>query len=206
MEVNKRLNRGGSSTWRGIKKGNAVFREGIRWVVNNGQSVSFWYDKWVGDKPIRDMIQGPLLSHEDSFRVCDVVEGVGAWDLSRVSMTIPSPICDSIRAVPVCSTGQQEDCIAWDSCNGDFCLKRAYLLACNSPASSSIVSSSNWIWKVFTSPRICFFLWQCYHNSVHIRDTLVSRGINVPNTCPCCLGPTESLLHVLRDCPDSSSL
>jgi ribonuclease HI len=205
MEVNKRLNRSGSSTWRGIKKGNAVFREGIRWVVNNGQCVSFWFDKWVGEKPIREVIQGPLLNHEDSLKVCDVVEGVGSWDLSRVSMTIPNLTCDSIRAVPVCTTRQQEDCIAWDSSNGDFCLKMAYLLACKSPMASNTIAPSNWIWKVNTSPRIRFFLWQCYHNSVPVRATLVSRGINVPNICPRCLGSDESLLHVLRDCPDSSA-
>ena len=205
MEVNQRLNKSGSNTWRGIKKGNAVFRKGIRWVVNNGQGVSFWHDKWVGDKPIRDVIQGPLLSHEESLRVCDVVEGVGFWDLSRVSMTIPTLICDSIRAVPICTTRQQEDCIAWDSCNGDFCLKIAYLLACKSPTRTSTVASPNWIWKIPTSPRICFFLWQCYHNSVPVRDTLASRGINVPTTCPRCLGTNESLFHVLRECPDSLS-
>jgi ribonuclease HI len=205
MEIDKRLNRCGSSTWRGIKKGHEVFRKGLRWVVNNGQGVSFWHDKWVGDKPIRDVIQGPLLSHEDSFRVCDVVEGVGSWDLSRVSMIIPKTICDSIRAIPVCPLRQQEDCIAWDSRNGDFCLKLAYLLACKPPAGYINDSPSNWIWKVPTSPRICFFLWQCYHNSVPVRETLVARGINIPNTCPRCLGPNESLLHVLRDCPDSSS-
>jgi ribonuclease HI len=205
MEIDKRLNRGGSSTWRGIKKGHEVFRKGLRWVVRNGQGVSFWHDKWVGETPIRDVIHGPLLRHEDSFRVCDVVEGVGNWDLSRVSMIIPKPICDSIRAIPVCPLRQQEDCIAWDSRNGDFCLKLAYLLACKPPVGYLHDSPSKWIWKVPTSPRIRFFLWQCNHNSVPVRDTLVARGINIPTTCPRCLGPNESLLHVLRDCPDSSS-
>ncbi len=151
------------------------------------------------------MIQGPFLSHEESLRVCDVVEGVGSWDLSRISMTILTLTCESIRAVPVCTTRQQKDCIAWDSCNGDFCLKIAYLLACKSPTSTTTIAPSTWIWKVHTTPRIRFFFWQCYHNSVPGRDTLASRGINVPNICPRCLGPDESLLHVLRECPDSSS-
>uniref|UniRef100_A0A2N9FE83 CCHC-type domain-containing protein n=1 Tax=Fagus sylvatica TaxID=28930 RepID=A0A2N9FE83_FAGSY len=196
MEIDKRLNRCGSSTWRGIKKGHEVFRKGLRWVVRNGQGVSFWHDKWVGENPLRDVIQGPLPSNEDSIRVCDVVEGVGNWDLSRLSMIIPKPICDSIRAIPVCPLRQQEDCIAWDSRNGEFCLKLAYLLACKPPAGCIHDSPSNWIWKVPTSPRIRFFLWQCYHNSVPVRDTLVARGINIPNTCPRCLGPNESLIHV----------
>uniref|UniRef100_A0A2N9I4P7 RNase H type-1 domain-containing protein n=1 Tax=Fagus sylvatica TaxID=28930 RepID=A0A2N9I4P7_FAGSY len=58
---------------------------------------------------------------------------------------------------------------------------------------------------VRTSPRILFFLWQCYHLSVPVRETLAARGINTLTFCPRCLGPNESLLHVLRDCPDSIS-
>jgi hypothetical protein len=41
------IHRGGSSNWRGLKLGHEVFRNGLRWVVNNGQHVSFWNDKWV---------------------------------------------------------------------------------------------------------------------------------------------------------------
>jgi hypothetical protein len=48
-----------------------------------------------------------------------------------------------------------------------------------------------------------FFLWQCYHISVPVREILASRGINIPTFCPRCLAPNESLIHMLRDCPDS---
>jgi hypothetical protein len=66
-----------------------------------------------------------------------------------------------------------------------------------------INGNSNWLWKVKTSPRIVFFLWQCYHNSVPVRDTLASRGLNIDSSCPRCLGANETLIHCLRDCPDS---
>uniref|UniRef100_A0A2N9GNJ6 Reverse transcriptase domain-containing protein n=1 Tax=Fagus sylvatica TaxID=28930 RepID=A0A2N9GNJ6_FAGSY len=46
------INRGGSSNWRGLKLGHEVFRNGLRWVVNNGQHVSFWHDTWVGNQPL----------------------------------------------------------------------------------------------------------------------------------------------------------
>jgi ribonuclease HI len=62
---------------------------------------------------------------------------------------------------------------------------------------------SSWLWKVKTSPRIMFFLWQCYHNSIPVRATLVSRGLNIDSSCPRCLGANETLIHCLRDCPDS---
>ena len=59
--------------------------------------------------------------------------------------------------------------------------------------------------KINTSLRICFFLWQCYHNSIPVRGTLASCGLNISPSCPPCLGPNETLSHVLRDCPDSIS-
>jgi ribonuclease HI len=73
------------------------------------------------------------------------------------------------------------------------------------PLQSELVThkSSDWIWKVRTNPRIQFFIWQCYHLSVPVRDTLASRGINIPTYCPRCSGSTETLIHLLRDCPDS---
>jgi hypothetical protein len=36
-----------------------------------------------------------------------------------------------------------------------------------------------------------------------VRDTLASRGINIPTFCPRCSGSNETLIHLLRDCPDS---
>uniref|UniRef100_A0A2N9GVI8 Reverse transcriptase domain-containing protein n=1 Tax=Fagus sylvatica TaxID=28930 RepID=A0A2N9GVI8_FAGSY len=91
----------------------------------------------------------------------------------------------------------------WDSSEGEFSLGKAYSLAWNNFSECTSLKQSSWIWKVRTRPRILFFLWQCYHLSVPIRETLATRGINIPTFCPRCLGPNESLLHVLRDCPDS---
>jgi ribonuclease HI len=36
-----------------------------------------------------------------------------------------------------------------------------------------------------------------------MRDTLASRGINIPTFCPRCSGLNETLIHLLCDCPDS---
>jgi hypothetical protein len=70
----------GSSNWKGLKVGHEVFRKGLRWVVNNGRFVSFWHDLWVGDRPLRCLVHGPLSPLEDSLWVCDVIESVSMWD------------------------------------------------------------------------------------------------------------------------------
>uniref|UniRef100_A0A2N9HFI3 Reverse transcriptase domain-containing protein n=1 Tax=Fagus sylvatica TaxID=28930 RepID=A0A2N9HFI3_FAGSY len=94
--------RSGSSNWKCLKKGHEVFRKGLRWVVNNGQEISFWHDLWVGDRPLRSLVHGPLSSWEDSLRVCDVVEGVNLWNFSSLSLVIPTCIRESIKAISVC--------------------------------------------------------------------------------------------------------
>lgn len=49
------------------------------------------------------------------------------------------------------------------------------------------IDSCEWIWKISTRPRIMFFIWLCWHNSV-----LTYQGI-------------ESLIHILRECSYAKS-
>ena len=192
------IHRGGSSNWRGLKLRPEVFRNGLRWVVNNGQHVSFWNNKWVGNQPLRDVIQGPLALEESSFRICDLIEGASFWDFSKLSVVLPSSICAQIKSIYLCTLSNLEDCIVCDTVDGSFSLRKpSHSMAC--------LSSPNWLWHTLTSPRIQFFLWQCYHDSVHVRATLAHRGINITPSCPRCSSPIESLSHVLKDCPNSIS-
>jgi ribonuclease HI len=203
MDERLRSRRSGSSNWKGLKKGHEVFRKGLRWVVNNGQEISFWHDLWVGDSPLCSLVHGPLSVWEDSLRVCDVVEGVSMWNLSTLTLAIPTSTRESIKAISVCPNRPLADKRVWDSDGGDFKLGKAYSIACNKFSECSSLKPSSWIWKVRASPRIMFFLWQCYHLSVPVREILASRGLNIPTFCPRCLAPNESLIHMLRDCPDS---
>jgi hypothetical protein len=102
--MDKRLGtrRSGSSNWKGLKKGHEIFRKGLRWVVNNGQEISFWHDLWVGDRSLRSLVHGPLSHWEDSLRICDVVKGVSMWNLSTLSLDLPTCIRESIKAISVC--------------------------------------------------------------------------------------------------------
>jgi ribonuclease HI len=125
------------------------------------------------------------------------------WNLSTLSLDIPNHIRESIKAISVCPNRPLADKRIWDSVGGEFNLGKAYSIACNKFSKCSSLNPSSWIWKVRTSPRIMFFLWQCYHLSVPVWAILASRGINISTFCPRCLDPNESLIHMLRDCPDS---
>ena len=58
----------------------------------------------------------------------------------------------------------------------------------------------SWIWKVKILPRIQSFVWLCLHNSIGVKDCLLTRGIVLENSCPLCHSTNESILHALRDC------
>uniref|UniRef100_A0A2N9J7P9 CCHC-type domain-containing protein n=1 Tax=Fagus sylvatica TaxID=28930 RepID=A0A2N9J7P9_FAGSY len=118
---------------------------GLRWVVNNGQEISFWHDLWVGDSPLRSLVHGPLSVWEDSLRVCDVVEGVSMWNLSTLSFDIPTCTQESIKAISVCPNRPLADKRVWDSVGGDFKLGKAYSIACNKFSECSSLKPSSWI-------------------------------------------------------------
>uniref|UniRef100_A0A7N2KPI6 Reverse transcriptase zinc-binding domain-containing protein n=1 Tax=Quercus lobata TaxID=97700 RepID=A0A7N2KPI6_QUELO len=63
------------------------------------------------------------------------------------------------------------------------------------------VFKGKWIWKIDTLPRICHFLWQCHHNSVPVREVIVSRGLDCEVLYPFGKNEDESIIHMLRDCP-----
>lgn len=60
--------------------------------------------------------------------------------------------------------------------------------------------NGEWIWKVQTIPKILYFIWQCYCNSIPVRSVLSGHGMVVPVSCLLCDEGPESVLHVLRDC------
>jgi hypothetical protein len=102
-------------------------------------------------------VQGPLSLVEDSFRVCDVVEGVSMWDFSRISLTLPSNTYEAIKAMSICPSKPLADRRVWDSIGGQFSLKKAYSIACNTSSECFKTKPSDWIWNVGTNPRIKFF-------------------------------------------------
>ena len=82
--------------------------------------------------------------------------------------------------------------------------KEAYNLACETYDSLQGESfKGNWVWRTSTIPKIRCFLWQCLHKSIPAREVLIVRGLNTPFSCPICCNEVESIIHILRDCPQA---
>lgn len=53
----------GSNIWGNIVKNITLFKDGLRWLVGNGNQINFWEDLWLTDKPLTRTKYGSLQNH-----------------------------------------------------------------------------------------------------------------------------------------------
>ena len=68
-----------SGVWKSLKKGENIFKKGIRWVPGSDSQLDFWNDSWSSIGPLRSTIQGPLTQDSARIKVMDVSHP-GGWD------------------------------------------------------------------------------------------------------------------------------
>ena len=109
---------------------------------------------------------------------------------------MPINIKRVIQATPIPLAAKTEDRLAWKlSTKGEFDLKSVYSLTL--VPDLKVPFKGKWIWKLQTLPRIQFFVWQCMHHSIGVRECLSARGIAIDNTYPICHNCLENIIHVL---------
>lgn len=193
-----------STTWRGIKAGNNLFKEGTRVRLGNGSSTSFWMDNWTGTGPLRSKILGPLQRQESSLKVKECWSN-HSWNLQAISFVLPEEILSSIHVVPFQWFNPSPDCTIWNlSTNGEFNCKSAHSLIPSKNVSSRL--SWDWIWHLPCSYRIQHFVWLAAHDRLSTHKNLFLRNITTSPFCEWCPDIPESTYHVLCDCPRASNI
>ncbi|XVF12417.1 hypothetical protein REPUB_Repub08aG0116500 [Reevesia pubescens] len=180
-----------------IKKPSLV-KKGCAKLIGNGHSTSFWFDTWIGDKPIAEVCNFEVPLHSRDDKVGDYFNNSGSWDWNRLSF-LSQDVLDQISLVQLDS--RRDDRSIWASTTkGDFTVHSAYTILL--PES---VSNFTWnkIWKLVTPPRIQHFLWLVSHNRILTREACFNKGISATSFCPRCNTSVENVLHVLRDCNSS---
>ncbi|XP_057444624.1 uncharacterized protein LOC130736864 [Lotus japonicus] len=104
---------------------------------------------------------------------------------------------------------QQQDSLVWAATqNGLFTVRSAYHcirdweeqgVASSSESSSDV--AWNRLWQLKIAPRYAHFVWRIIKGIVPTRQKLWNRGVRCPFSCPRCVQISESVEHVLRDCP-----
>ena len=62
-----------SWAWKGMRKGQDVFKVGTKWVIGRDSNLRFWMDNWFSQGPIRNLVQGPLTRDEGDMKVKEMI-------------------------------------------------------------------------------------------------------------------------------------
>ncbi|XP_075640276.1 uncharacterized protein LOC142612031 [Castanea sativa] len=168
-----------SSTWAGIKKGEAVVSKGAKRVAGKDSGLSLWFDKWLDKGTLRSRISGPL-NREEEVRLRDISRFL-CWNWEGISFSFPKEIFMEIKATLIPYSKLREDRLSWSSSlSGEFHLKDAYRIA-NAKENKPVIQPFSGEWVL---PKIKCFLWQCCHQSIHVHALLAKRGMNISSICP----------------------
>ncbi|XP_021750858.1 uncharacterized protein LOC110716530 [Chenopodium quinoa] len=104
-----------------------------------------------------------------------------------------------------------DDFVYWKyTRDGSFSTKSAYttLLSQQFSLQSTSTDSSWWkrLWGLSILPKWKLLAWKVLHNALPTAEVLALKGIPIDTTCVFCHVSSESVGHLFRDCPFSSSL
>ncbi|GKV01549.1 hypothetical protein SLEP1_g14096 [Rubroshorea leprosula] len=166
----------------------AMLGEGFKWKVGNGSCVHFWHDKWVGDKPLRNLF--PRL-YALAIRRDGQLKDMGYWSAENWIWD-----CRWRRGCVGQGVGEEEqfrelinrvrlhkgevDCWRWiHSGDGVYSAKKAYDFL----SSNCCVLDEKWsrvLWGSYVPSKLSVFGWRLFLNRLATKDNLCRRGVALP--------------------------
>ena len=196
--VQQRIIKNCSVTWRALKSTKNIVFAGIKWVIGNGHKIRFWDDKWLSLVILRDKIHGALLPVESNIKISDCINQ-GFWNLNQISFDLPKDILSSIFGTPFSITNK-EDRLIWGLTKDGKCSIKSIYFWLKNLLNPELFFDLKWIWKIKTYPKIQNFIWQIFLNRIPTRELLIKRGLNVPPLCEVCKIGLDFAPHIFREC------
>ena len=114
-----------STTWAGLRKGEATFLNGYKWIARRNSSLSLCFDKWMNKGTLRSLIAGPLNKGEENLRLKDI-SNFFCWNWDGLSFEFTKSLLLKMKATSLPFSNQGKDRISWySSPNGEFRLNEA---------------------------------------------------------------------------------
>ncbi|KAL5768296.1 hypothetical protein ACOSQ2_015079 [Xanthoceras sorbifolium] len=198
-----------SFVWRSILWGRDVINKGLRWKIEDGQSISVYDDPWLPRNSSFKVYSPRLLP--DGVSVSALIGSPGRWSRNLVQFYFSPEEADIILSIPLCSSPLRDSLLWHFDKRGCFSVKSAYRLALkdthfDSPSCSS--APFPWwkkLWALQLPSKIKLFCWRACREALPTRACLFKKGIGVSKLCPLCFRDPESVDHALWSCKASSS-
>ena len=185
--------------WRKLMNLRIPFKQGLRWSVGDGHSISFWFDSWAYNVPLSCKCQ-PCPGTEE-VKVSHFLLENGQWNSNLLAQFVPSAIVPVISKmfVPV---NPIPDKVFWAlTADGEYSIKSGANLLQGYGLHPPSKSPCCWIWGVDVPPKIRFFLWKICQNGLPTKKRLESSHVFLPLECVFCNFHAETDHHLFLDCP-----
>jgi len=95
-------------------KSRDLLKKGIIWKIGKGDQFSFWFDNWIEDRNLVDIMEiaEESISQPD-LKVGDFITQQSQWDILRLKIVLNShPIIEKIQGIPI-TMYETEDSFCW---------------------------------------------------------------------------------------------
>ncbi|CAL1393436.1 unnamed protein product [Linum trigynum] len=120
---------GSSFTWSSFAKAGNLLRKGCAWNIHRGNRTKFWYDIWLSQVPLQELVTDQIPEADQDLLVEEFVDEDGNWKTEEFEHILPVDIVRKIttRAVDPLST-EEDTLLLQPTPNGRFSTKSAYQL------------------------------------------------------------------------------
>ena len=201
-----------SRAWNGLDlqfapEERALFLASTTMTIGNGQRALFWEDRWINGRALR-VIALLLFAHIPKRRRKSrtVADGLHAnqWATDIHGAIGVPEIGEYLRLwhmLTETALTDAPDCIRWKwTANGEYSAKSAYLATFHG---STRCQAWKLTWKCWAPPRVRFFHWLANLDRCWTADRLARRNLPHPQRCPLCDQASETIHHLLLECPFS---
>ncbi|CAA7042576.1 unnamed protein product [Microthlaspi erraticum] len=193
-----------SSTWRSVALGlREIVMPGLSWIVGDGKHVKFWMNRWLVEKPLREVALLPLANETEEVRVCDLWRNGTGWLVEQLESLLTSSVILQLQSVVIDNVTGAKDRISWgERPDGRFTVgsAHAFFTRDNTPR-QDLGAVFTRVWRVVVPERVRTFIWLGVHQVLMTNSERQRRHLSTSGVCQVCRGGDETILHVLRDCP-----
>ncbi|GMH06642.1 hypothetical protein Nepgr_008482 [Nepenthes gracilis] len=115
-----------SSTQCSILKTKDLLVMGSQCVGGDDRSISFWYDKWLGDTPLSHRAMAGISTEQFSLKLTDFTLSNGNWNWPLFENKLTQGDCFGIRSIHLSSPSYSHNEDIWHSNSGNYNVKKTY--------------------------------------------------------------------------------
>lgn len=185
-----------STFWKGVRQTEDIFWPGISFKLGNGESTSFWLDRWCTTIPLASLFLDIYRGVINKFIVVGDHFRHGNWNVQSNNILTTLPDVHNLQ--------HAKDRPQWRwNTTSTFSVNFVYWFINDE---GLWMRHAKTIWSVRCPLKIRVFLWLIEKNVLLTWDNLQRRGWVGPSICTLCGNEEETIEHITLRCDSVRSL